>query len=123
MNSVLSLPLLFVWMVARGETQQWAAFPHWSQPAFLVSWILSILLAVVLNYSVFLNVSMNSPLTATVTGQMKNIGTTALSLYIDGSYHEKSPTYLFGVALGITGSVWYAWAKHLELSRAAKKAA
>ena len=66
-----------------------------------------------LNYSVFLNISANSPLTASVAGQIKNVMAAALSFGFDPP--SSFPLlYVVGLCIALAGSCWYSAAKFYE---------
>ena len=109
-NSLLCLPVLLLATVVSGEF--WAAweFPHLGAPGFLFAFIGSCLLAFVLNYAMFLNVSVNSPLTQTVCGNSKDLAVVALG-YLAFDAGPSEALNVAGVVLGLAGSGLFAWAK------------
>ena len=112
-NSLLSLPLLVLAALWTGELRTIQSYSGWSN-ALTVSWVaISIVGAIALNYSVFLNISANSPLTASVAGQIKNILATALSFVFDPP-SSLPLLYVIGLIIALAGSCWYSAAKYCE---------
>lgn len=66
--------------------------------------------AFLLNYLIFLCSTVNSPLTTSITGQLKNILQTLVGLFLFG---DVIPTMAFGVGLGIStvASIFYGHVK------------
>ena len=112
-NSLLSLPLLVLAALWTGELRTIQSYSGWSN-ALTVCWVaISIVGAIALNYSVFLNISANSPLTASVAGQIKNIMATALSFVFDPP-SSLPLLYVIGLIIALAGSCWYSAAKYCE---------
>jgi len=112
-NSLLSLPLLALAALWTGELRTIQSYNGWSS-ALTACWVaLSIFGAIALNYSVFLNISANSPLTASVAGQIKNIMATALSFMFDPP-PSLPLLYVLGLIIALAGSCWYSAAKYCE---------
>ena len=112
-NSLLSLPLFVLAALYSGELSTIQSFSGWSHPP-TVFWVaLSVFGAIALNYSVFLNISANSPLTASVAGQIKNVMAAALSFGFDPP--SSFPLlYVVGLCIALAGSCWYSAAKYFE---------
>nr|XP_029117167.1 UDP-N-acetylglucosamine transporter UGNT1 isoform X2 [Elaeis guineensis] len=70
-NGVICAPLLLIWTFASGDLERTISFPHLYSPSFLVVLLLSCMMAFLLNYTVFLNTTVNSALTQTVCGNLK----------------------------------------------------
>jgi solute carrier family 35 protein len=112
-NSLLSLPLFALVAVFSGELIGIQTYSGWSDPV-TVFWVaLSIFGAIALNYSVFLNVSANSPLTASVAGQIKNVMAAVLSFMLDPP-PSFLMLYVLGLLVALAGSCWYSAAKYFE---------
>lgn len=112
-NSLLSFPLFVLQAFSSGELTSVQSYSGWSDPP-TVFWVaLSIFGAIALNYSVFLNISTNSPLTASVAGQIKNVMAAALSFVFDPP--SSFPLlYVVGLIIALAGSCWYSAAKYFE---------
>ncbi|KAM3208306.1 hypothetical protein ACQJBY_063148 [Aegilops geniculata] len=83
-NSILSIPFLFFIIVATGE------FPHslsvlsekTASASFSVILLISLVMGIVLNYTMFWCTIVNSALTTTIVGVLKGVGSTVrLSVY------------------------------------------
>jgi drug/metabolite transporter (DMT)-like permease len=112
-NSLLSLPLFVLHALSSGELTGVQSYSGWSEPRTIFWVALSIFGAIALNYSVFLNISTNSPLTASVAGQIKNVMAAALSFFFDPP--SSFPLlYVAGLIIALAGSCWYSAAKYFE---------
>ncbi|KAH7862081.1 hypothetical protein Vadar_034537 [Vaccinium darrowii] len=61
-----------LYVVCRGDLEMTMNFPYLLFPGFQVVMLLSCILAFLLNYSVFLNTTLNSALTQTICGNLKS---------------------------------------------------
>jgi hypothetical protein len=112
-NSLISLPLFALAALYSGELKSIEHYIGWSDPLTIFWVALSIFGAIALNYSVFLNISANSPLTASVAGQIKNVMAAALSFVFDPP--PSFPFfYVLGLVVALAGSCWYSAAKYYE---------
>lgn len=109
-NGLICGPLLFFWTLCSGELLTALKFPALSSPGFQAVLLLSCLLAFGLNYSIFLNTSLNSPLTQTMCGNFKDLGTVVFGWRIFGGVHFDWFN-LLGQILGFVGSGMYAYCK------------
>lgn len=122
-NAILSTPVLVVISLFNHDFADMADFEDinnaafWFDPILIVDgaermtagplcrcvFILSCSLGFAINYSVFLNTSVNSPLTQTVTGQLKDILVLLLGVVIfrDTPF---SALNAFGVTLSVIGT-------------------
>ncbi|MED6208466.1 UDP-galactose/UDP-glucose transporter 7 [Stylosanthes scabra] len=114
-NSFLSLPFLMFLIIATGE------FPislsillakSYSFP-FLVILVLSLVMGIVLNYTMFLCTIVNSALTTTIVGVLKGVGSTTLGFVLLGGVqvHALNVT---GLIINTAGGVWYSYAKYQQ---------
>ena len=71
-------------------------FPHWNDLMFLSFFSLSATIGLLLNYSTFLCTSLNSALTTTVVGCIKNTVSTYLGMltFVGGDYHYNVPNFV-----------------------------
>nr|CAD1824966.1 unnamed protein product [Ananas comosus var. bracteatus] len=67
-NGLVCGPILLIWTYIRGDLELTMNFPHLYSPGFQVVMLLSCILAFFLNYSIFLNTTLNSALTQTMCG-------------------------------------------------------
>ncbi|KAM0973732.1 hypothetical protein ACFX2C_017019 [Malus domestica] len=124
-NSFLSLPFLMLLIVATGE------FPNSlsllvaksNSLYFLVILILSFIMGIVLNFTMFLCTIVNSALTTTIVGVLKGVGSTTLGFVLLGGVqvHVLNVT---GLVINTAGGVWYSFAKYQQRkSKPAKRIA
>ncbi|XP_045805699.1 UDP-N-acetylglucosamine transporter UGNT1-like isoform X2 [Trifolium pratense] len=72
-NGIICGPVLFIWTLVRGDLTMTINFPHLLSLGFIVVLLLSCILAFFLNYSIFLNTTLNSALTQTICGNLKGV--------------------------------------------------
>ncbi|XP_068653345.1 UDP-galactose/UDP-glucose transporter 7-like isoform X2 [Aristolochia californica] len=112
-NSVLSVPFLLFLIIATGE------FPHSlsllfgkaNSLSFLVILILSVVMGIVLNFTMFWCTIVNSALTTTIVGVLKGVGSTTLGFVLLGGVqvHALNVT---GLVINTAGGIWYSYAKY-----------
>jgi solute carrier family 35 protein len=83
-------------------------FPAWSDSTFVITFILAVSMGSVLNYSIFLCTTINSPLTTAVVGATKNIATTYIGMIV---FNDYAFTWLnfAGINISIIGSLYYTY--------------
>uniref|UniRef100_A0A2P2IJL6 Uncharacterized protein MANES_03G014100 n=1 Tax=Rhizophora mucronata TaxID=61149 RepID=A0A2P2IJL6_RHIMU len=109
-NGIICSPVLLFWTFIWSEWEMTLKFPHLFSPGFLAVLLLSCILAFFLNYSIFLNTSLNSALTQTICGNLKDLFTIVLGWLLFGGL----PFDIFNVIgqlLGFAGSGLYAYHK------------
>ncbi|KAK6129739.1 hypothetical protein DH2020_036501 [Rehmannia glutinosa] len=109
-NSVLSIPFLLFLIIATGE------FPNsisilFAKPEFLL--LLSLVMGIVLNYTMFLCTIVNSALTTTIVGVLKGVGSTTLGFVLLGGV-EVHALNVTGLVINTAGGVWYSFAKYQQ---------
>ncbi|XP_078157770.1 UDP-N-acetylglucosamine (UAA) transporter family isoform X2 [Carex rostrata] len=122
-NSLLSLPFLLFIIIATGEFP--TSFSVLSDKAisigFLAILALSLVMGIVLNYTMFLCTIVNSALTTTIVGVLKGVGSTTLGFFILGGVQVHALN-IIGLVINTTGGVWYSYAKYKQKKRAHKLA-
>eukprot|EP00667_Euglena_gracilis_P013609 EG_transcript_14034 len=112
-NSLVSLPLLVFVCLQSGELAHLEALrpPHWHNLLMVALNALSIF---AMNFSIFLNCNLNSPLSHAMCGNMKAAATSVLGFAV---FH-KPVTHLGGVGLvlNFAGGMWYSYVKYLQKS-------
>ncbi|CAI7932557.1 unnamed protein product, partial [Closterium sp. NIES-54] len=83
-NGVICIPALLLWTFLSGEIQRALDFPALLQPNFLAVLSMSCLMAFALNYTIFLNTTLNSALTQTMCGNIKDLGTVGIGWALFG---------------------------------------
>lgn len=67
-NNIMCIPLVAVTVVATGELPEMLRFEHWARVGFLLCFLASSSMAILLNYTIFLCTAVTSALTTSVTG-------------------------------------------------------
>ncbi|RXI05707.1 hypothetical protein DVH24_017749 [Malus domestica] len=103
-------PILLFWTSINGDLEGMINFPHLFSPGFQAVMLLSCVMAFSINYCVFWNTTLNSALTQTICGNLKDLFTIGLGWLLFGGL----PFDLLNVAgqsLGFFGSCLYAYCK------------
>lgn len=69
-----------------GDLETVYTFDEWTNPAFLIEFILGCIMGFILNYSTILCTQCNSPLTTTMVGSLKNVSVTYIGMFVGGDY-------------------------------------
>ncbi|KAL3650696.1 UDP-N-acetylglucosamine transporter ugnt1 [Castilleja foliolosa] len=109
-NGILCGPILLIWILLSGELEMTLNFPNLLSPGFLAVMFLSCILAFLLNYSVFLNTTLNSALTQTICGNLKDFFTISLGWAVFGGL-PFDLLNVVGQLIGFVGSAMYAYYK------------
>lgn len=109
-NGIMCGPVLLLWTYIRGDWQMTLNFPDLFSPGFLAVMFLSCTLAFFLNYSIFLNTTLNSALTQTICGNLKDLFTVGLGWVLFGGL-PFDIWNIVGQSLGFFGSGLYAYYK------------
>jgi len=117
-NNVLSIPFV-VPLVLGLELDGLIHFQYWLNPGFILCFFMSAVLAFLLNYFLFLCSTVNSPLTTSVTGQVKAILSVVIGLFFFGDVIV-TPLLLFGLGISCAGSIYYAVIKYRQAQARAK---
>ncbi|CAK0763224.1 hypothetical protein CVIRNUC_003036 [Coccomyxa viridis] len=118
-NNVLALPVMTSFMLTTtDEIRDVAHYPQIHESSFQLFLLLSASQAFLLNLCIFWCTTINSPLATTVTGQMKDILTTGLGMFIFGDV-EFEPKNVIGVGIGLTGGIMYAYFSYRDAQKKA----
>ncbi|KAJ6296318.1 hypothetical protein OIU78_024210 [Salix suchowensis] len=74
-NGIICGPILLFWTTIRGDLEAIRNFPFLLSPGFQVVMLLSCIMAFLINYFVFMNTTLNSALTQTICGNLKDLFT------------------------------------------------
>ncbi|XP_021276257.1 nucleotide-sugar uncharacterized transporter 3 [Herrania umbratica] len=109
-NGIICGPVLLLWTFLHGDLKTTMNFPHLLSPGFLAVLILSCTLAFFLNYTIFLNTTLNSAVTQTICGNLKDLFTIGLGWILFGGL-PFDILNVIGQLLGFVGSGLYAYYK------------
>ncbi|GAV85987.1 TPT domain-containing protein [Cephalotus follicularis] len=109
-NGIICGPILLFWTSIRGDLQGMLNFPYLSIPGFQVVMLFSCIMAFLINYYVFLNTTLNSALTQTICGNLKDLFTIGLGWVLFGGL-PFDLLNVIGQSLGFLGSCMYAYCK------------
>jgi len=107
-NSLLSIPVLAFLALIFGEVSALPSFPFWGDVYFQFSFIASAVMSFLMNYSTYWCTEVNSALTTSVTGQVKNVLSSFVALSMFGM--RATPLLVLGLTVGLMGSMLYAYA-------------
>ncbi|XWS72804.1 hypothetical protein CRYUN_Cryun02cG0072000 [Craigia yunnanensis] len=114
-NSFLSLPFLLFLIIVTGEFPNSLSllFAKSNSFSFLVILLLSLMMGIALNYTMFLCTIVNSALTTTIVGVLKGVGSTTLGFIVLGGVqvHALNVT---GLVINTAGGLWYSYAKYQQ---------
>ncbi|XP_009628552.1 UDP-N-acetylglucosamine transporter UGNT1-like [Nicotiana tabacum] len=109
-NGIICTPILLLWTAFSGDLEATINFPYLYTAGFQAVIFLSCVLAFLLNYCVFLNTTINSALTQTVCGNLKDFFTVGFGWIV----FRELPFDLLNVVgqcVGFLGSGLYAYCK------------
>ncbi|XP_065850821.1 UDP-galactose/UDP-glucose transporter 7 [Euphorbia lathyris] len=114
-NSFLSVPFLAFLIISTGEFPNSLSllYAKSNSLSFLAILFLSLVMGIVLNYTMFLCTIVNSALTTTIVGVLKGVGSTTLGFILLGGVkvHGLNVT---GLVINTAGGVWYSYAKYTQ---------
>ncbi|KAL5850620.1 hypothetical protein ACOSQ4_008633 [Xanthoceras sorbifolium] len=109
-NGIICAPILLLWTSVRGDLEVTMNFPLLFYPGFQVVMLFSCILAFLINYYVFLNTALNSALTQTICGNLKDLFTIGIGWLLFGGL-PFDLLNVVGQSLGFLGSCLYAYCK------------
>ncbi|KAD4178671.1 hypothetical protein E3N88_27348 [Mikania micrantha] len=117
-NSLLSLPFLAFLIIVTGEFPSSLSLLYAKSASiyFFVMFVLSLVMGIILNYTMFLCTIVNSALTTTIVGVLKGVGSTTLGFFLLGGV-EVHFLNVSGLVINTLGGLWYSLAKYQEKLR------
>ncbi|XP_022731806.1 nucleotide-sugar uncharacterized transporter 3-like [Durio zibethinus] len=109
-NGIICAPILLFWTSFKGDLDAMMSFPYLHSRGFQVVMLLSCIMAFLINYYVFLNTTLNSALTQTICGNLKDLFTIGLGWLLFGGLPFDLMNVV-GQSLGFSGSCFYAYCK------------
>ncbi|XP_008785782.1 UDP-N-acetylglucosamine transporter UGNT1-like [Phoenix dactylifera] len=109
-NGLVCGPIFFFWTFIWGDLKLTMNFPHLYSPGFQAVMLLSCIMAFFLNYSIFLNTTLNSAVTQTICGNLKDFFTVGFGWLVFGGL-PFDLLNVIGQGLGFVGSGLYAYCK------------
>ncbi|KAG6491168.1 UDP-N-acetylglucosamine transporter UGNT1-like isoform X1 [Zingiber officinale] len=109
-HGIVCGPILLFWTYIHGDLELTMNFPYLHSLGFQIVMLFSCILAFFLNYCIFLNTTLNSALTQTMCGNLKDLFTIGLGWLLFGGL-PFNMLNVIGQALGFLGSSFYAYCK------------
>ena len=103
-----SLPFVLILSHYTGDISATMAFDGWNNPMFIFQFSLSCVMGFILMYSILLCTQVNSSLTTTVVGCMKNLFVTYAGMIFGGDYVFAIINFV-GINVSVFGSLIYSY--------------
>ncbi|KAK6617435.1 hypothetical protein RUM43_014444 [Polyplax serrata] len=107
-NNIFMIFPAFLLSWVTGDLALAVDFPGWTNPLFIVDFLLSSTMGFILTYSIITCTHYNSALTTTIIGSLKNISITYLGMIIGGDYIFSVLNFV-GINLSVLGSLLYTY--------------
>jgi len=111
-NSLLAIPFVLMTSIVTGELWKVMEYPKLWEMDFQACFIANLILGSMLNYSMFFCTTVNSPLTTTIMGHVKNALSVILSLLFM-NIHLTTLNFI-GLTINMFGGIWYSYLKYNE---------
>jgi len=109
-SNLLSVPFLFAINLVSGEVVEFINKAELiTNGLFMFIFIMNLLVGALLNYSMFLCTSLNSPLTTTVVGQFKSLITLVVGVILLANTNLPSEINLLGMFINAIGGFGYVY--------------
>ncbi|KAK8952903.1 hypothetical protein KSP40_PGU005976 [Platanthera guangdongensis] len=121
-NAILSLPCLLLLIIATAEFPQSLSLLLEKAHTFTFFLIfnLSLVMGILLNFTMFFCTIVNSALTTTIVGVLKGVGSTTFGFVLLGGV-EVHGLNVIGLIVNTIGGMWYSYAKYEQKKKASKK--
>ncbi|KAG5244489.1 UDP-sugar transporter [Salix suchowensis] len=115
-NSFLSLPVLTFLIIITGEFPSSLAllFAKSNSLSFLLILVISLIMGIVLNFTMFLCTIVNSALTTTIVGVLKGVGSRCTLGFVVLGGVEVHALNVTGLVINTAGGLWYSYAKYQQ---------
>lgn len=126
-NALIAAPLTAICLLLNGELGKFANYPRLGETGFWVGFIVSCFMGLLLTYSSMLSTTYNSPLATSITGNAKDVLTTAIGWAVFSGFLATAKS-VGGILLSFFGAFMYSYvnlqrAKAREASAKADAAA
>ena len=108
-NSLICYPILLMIVSQNGDMVKVREFQGWGNMVFTLEFLMSCVMGLVLNFSIFLCTQYNSALVTTVIGCLKNILITYLGILFPTEDYIFSWINFIGLTISIIGSIFFAY--------------
>lgn len=119
-NSMLSLPLLLLAVLLKGEPSSMTSYPLLWSPQFQLALMAASVLGLTINHSTFVCTRVNEPLMTSVAGNLKNAIMTIVGAFAFGDFIFELWNAV-GLAVSMGGAVWYAMRSALKVRQRSAK--
>nr|GMC53954.1 UDP-sugar transporter sqv-7-like [Ipomoea batatas] len=109
-NGIICAPVLLIWTACNGDLGVTLEFSYFYTSGFQALMVLSCVMAFLLNYCVYLNTTINSALTQTICGNLKDFFTIGFGWLVFGGL-PFDLLNVVGQCMGFLGSGLYAYCK------------
>mgnify|MGYP003885141653 FL=1 len=117
-NALFSLPFLVLFMLRDPSVFAEAfAFPKWTDPWFCLSFVCSTSFGLAITYAIVWCTSVNSALTTTVIGCLKNLVIAYVGMFVGGDYVFSWLNFI-GITVSVTGAIIYSVVEFVQKQHA-----
>lgn len=107
-QAMTALPMALALAAVTGEFGRYASFSHATDPAFLFGVFAASCMGLLLTVSSMLSNLYNSPLATSITGNVKDVATTAIGWMVFSGFVATFKS-VGGILLSFAGSAWYSY--------------
>jgi len=118
-NCLYCFPVAAFMVYQEGRAGEVLEFEYWASPTFMALFSMSSILGFVLTLAIFKCTQINSPLTTTVIGCLKNVLISYGGMFIGGDYVFSMVNFL-GLNISIVGSLVYSYYAFLAKTKTTK---